>query len=167
MAEVGRPAHYTDGNYPLSEMLYCLKEDFRTERDMCDYIEKHITLFCKDCLNVEYQSHKREYPLSDIAKVKGNKRIDFLIITTDNERIGVECKKPTYPCEVSNCLGQVLTYMTVFEQVGKPFQRMVIVSTKVEPSLVFTIEKFNLPVVFIGFDKDKFITPLIVGGCHG
>jgi len=150
-----------DGDYEINQILDSLKKDFNSERELCEYIEANIASFCKDCLGVTYKSHIREKPLSQLTSkrsIKGNKRIDFLIITSDNERIGIECKNPKYQSELSYAVGQCLTYLTLFELMGEPISRMAIVATKIEPSLTFTIDKFNLPILFIAMDKDKTLT---------
>lgn len=154
----GRPTDYSDGHYDLSEIVNSLEDDFENEKALCDYIELNIKVFCEECLGVKYKEHRREYPLKEGRRVKGNKRIDFMIVTEENQRIGVECKKPKYGCEVSAAIGQALMYLTLFEHMGRPLSIIVIVSTRIEWSLPFTIDKFNLPIKFIGFDKHKSLT---------
>jgi hypothetical protein len=156
MADVGR--RYQDGNYDLNDVYNSLSNDFACEKEFCDYIESHIQEFCEDCLGVSYKSHRREYPLSSGKRIKGTKRIDFLIVTDKNERIGVECKAPKNPSELSFGLGQCLTYLTMFEIMGKTLNRIVLLSTKIDHPVPFTIDKFNLPITFIAFDKQKFLT---------
>lgn len=155
MAETGRP-YYKNGDYPLNDIQ--LHKDFETEKELCDYIEAHIQEFTTDCLGYEYKSHRREYPVSEGKRYKGNRRIDFLIVTKDNLRIGVECKHPRYTCEVTSGIGQCLNYLTMFELHGNSLNKMAMVTTKMDPIAPFTLDKFNLPIILIGFDKDKFIT---------
>lgn len=149
---------YPDGDYDLSKLRGCLNSDFNSEKELCDYIEENIQLFCRDCLSVSYQSHRREYPLEEGRRTKGTRRIDFLIITSENERIGIECKHPITGSELGPAIGQVLSYMTLFERYGRPLARIIIVTTKLDPVSPFVIDKFNLPIGLIGFDKDKFLT---------
>lgn len=152
-------ATLVDGLYKIGEVDNILNKDFCNEKGLCDYIEENIVDFCADCLGVEYSSHIREYSLSDERRrVKGNRRIDFLIITKSNERIGIECKYPSGMAELSHSVGQVLAYMTLFEALGKPLTRIVIVSTKLDGVVPLMISKFNLPIGFIGFDKNKALT---------
>ena len=84
--------------------------------------------------------------------------MDFLIITSDNKRIGVECKNPYYPSEVTGAVAQSLSYLALTEMQGAPLDLMVILSTKIDAPALYVIDKFNLPIKFIGFDKDKFLT---------
>lgn len=111
-------------------------------------------------MGYELESYIREYPLVKglRAKVRGNRRIDFLIITKCGKRIGIECKAPKFRSELSYALGQALTYLTAFENVGKPLDKIFILATKIDPILPTVIQRFNLPVGFIAFDKDKHIT---------
>lgn len=152
--------HYPDGDYSIADIVDCLDKDFHSEKELCSYIDSHIIEFCRDCLNVEYSSHAREYPLSEIytRRHKGNKRIDFLIITKDNQRIGIECKHPKTPSELQEAIGQTLSYLTLFEMHGRPLTSIWILSTKLDTTISFTIEKFSLPIGFMLFDKTKFLT---------
>jgi hypothetical protein len=148
---------YPDGDYGLKDAIEALSNDFVSEKELCDFIESNIVLFCEECLGVEYRSHVREKRLftNKSRGHKGNKRIDFLVVTKDNRRIGVECKNPKYTSELSSAIGQCLTYLTLFEIMGEPVSKMCIVASKIEPELLLTIDRFNLPVGFVAIDKSK------------
>lgn len=151
---------FQDGHYDLSEIIDSVSKDFPSEKSLCDFLEDNIEIFCKDGLGVDYKNHIREYALSEQLprRAKGNKRVDFLIITKQNERIGVECKNPQTPGELSFAVGQALTYMTAFELRGSPLSRIIIVSTKIDSIIPFTIDRFNLPISFMAMDKTKLLT---------
>jgi len=153
-----KPGFYLpDGEYDVWAIKSCLNPDFAKEKDLCDFIEHNIEEFCASCLGVEYGQHFREYGLKQARRTKGSKRIDFLIVSKSGERIGVECKNPTYESELQGAIGQCLSYMTIFGISGKPIDRIAIVTTKMDWSTPFTIDKFNLPISLIGMDKSKFI----------
>lgn len=149
-----------DGDYEMSEVMVHLRQrDFKNEKDLCDYIELHIEEFCLDCLGLKYKAHTREYKVAQGRRnIKGTKRIDFLIISEDGQKIGLECKHPTVPSEVSYAIGQALTYLVILERMKEPLDKIFIVTTMLDWPLPFVIDRFNLPVGLIGFDKQKFVT---------
>lgn len=150
---------FPDGNYDMANIIGCLNDDFKNEKDFVDYIELNIKSFCDEFIGSKYKSHKREYPIAGYTKrYRGSKRIDLVIFTQDNRRIAVECKKPKMGCELSQAIGQCLTYFAMSENLGDPFDMIMIVSTKIEWTLPITIDRFNLPIKFIALDKKKSLT---------
>lgn len=156
----GRPPIWDDGDYPIGSIKDCLEDSFQSEKDLCDFIELNIDKFVKDCLGLELKSYKREYPLFVKAgrKVKGNRRIDFLIFTRCGKRIGIECKKPSYDSELSSGIGQILSYIALFDSMDFILDKVVLLSTKVDYVIPLVISKFNLPIDYICMDKNKHLT---------
>lgn len=143
-----------DGKYDINNIIDCVASDFASESEMCDYIERHIDLFCKDVLNVDYESHTREYRIFNRNQNR-SKRIDFLITCKLGNKIIVECKNPAYVYELTQCIGQVLTYLTMMELIDRPVGRVIILATKIDFHLPFVIDRFKLPIEFIAIDKSK------------
>lgn len=156
----GRHLTWNDGDYPIELVKDSLDNSFQSEKQLCDYIELNIELFTKECLGFEYLSHKREYPLFNVNRrsLRGNRRIDFLIKTKCGKNIAVECKKPKYDSELSAAIGQCLSYIALFECSGMIIEKIVLLSTKVDYVIPLVINKFNLPVQYICFDKSKHLT---------
>lgn len=151
--------NFLDGNYEFEEVKDAMNIHFASEKELCAYIEKHIGLFTKDCLNVELKSYKREFCLGEnMRTIKNNRRLDFVIETKCGKRIGIECKVPTFKSELSAAIGQCLTYLALFELNEKKLDAIYLISTKIDSVLPLVIDRFKLPIGFIAFDKDKFLT---------
>jgi hypothetical protein len=148
-----------DGFYDISELTDTLSKDFDNERNICDFIETNIDLFTKDCLNYELMSYEREYQIvkGTRKRIRGNRRIDFLIKTKCGKNIGIEVKHPRGTSELSNAVGQCLTYLTLMEIQGTFLDKIIIVSSKIDFVLPLVITKHNLPIEFFGFDKSKHV----------
>jgi len=147
-----------DGLYDFIELQDELSEDFKKEKDLVKFIEDNIVNFTND-LGFTYLSHAKEFPLQPFKKRhKGSKRIDLIINTKCGLRLGIECKRPKYKCELVSGLGQVLSYITMCETQGIRVDKFYIVSSKTDLITALTIARFNLPIGFIAMDKTKAIT---------
>ena len=155
-----------DGLYEFSDVVGCLEKPFKSEKDFCDYIELNIELFCNDILGVSYLSHKREYivhgghtRVNGVAhKIKGTRKIDFVIKSIDGQIIGVECKDPFFESELINGIGQILSYLAFMELNEKPANRIILLSTSIHPMIPHIIRRFSLPIEYIVMDKNKSLT---------
>lgn len=155
---------YPDGNYDLPEVKVALDNDFSSEKELCDFIESHMEDFCHDFLGVELATYKREYLVFQKANRgrKNNKRIDFLIVTKCGQSIAVECKNPKQPgSELAAGIGQVMSYICLFEALEQKIDRYLILSTKVDFIIPMMIRKFNLPIEFYATDKKKHVKLLL------
>lgn len=158
MQEQNNQTAWIDGDYQYKDVVNSINSDFKKEKDLCDYIELNIVKFTTDIVGATYKSHDREYPLYRHRRsVGGNIRIDFLIETTDGQRIGIECKHPFYKSELSLAVGQCLGYLSQFEKHDKELDKIFIVSTKIDDIVPSIITKFNLPIEFVVMDKQKHL----------
>lgn len=148
-----------DGHYKIDQIADCIDDDFKNEKDLCDFIERNIESFTKDCIGLIYKNHIREYPLYTTKKrsIKGNRRIDFLITTECGKRIGIECKKPTYNSELASAIGQSLSYLTLFETTDTKIDKIILLSTTVDYVIPLILNKFKLPIDYVCMDKKKFL----------
>lgn len=146
-----------EGLYKYDDLKDVMCSDFTSEKELCDYLEKYISDFCGDFLDVQYKSHERECKLikTNRSRFKGNRRVDFLIKTQDGRNILIECKNPVYLCELSNALGQCLSYISAFVNSGIKIDRTILLSTKIDHLTTQIITDFNLPVEFMVMDKTK------------
>ncbi len=151
--------YFQDGFYDYSDVQNAMKNHFESEKELCDYIQLNMALFVADCLNEEVTEFSREYPLNGRCRAgaKGNRRVDFFIKTKSGQNIILECKNPYYKSEIANAVGQCLSYIALFELMEQRIDRMIILSTKIDSTLPLIIQRFNLPIEFIAFDKDKFL----------
>lgn len=151
---------YKDGFYGMADAKEALCNHFVSEKELCDYIELNMPLFCKDVLGVELKGYKREYALTHTGRrSKGSRRVDFLIATTCGQVIAVECKDPHYEhSELTTGVGQLMSYICMFEMIEQKVDRYILVSTKLDFIVPLLIKRFGLPIEFIGMDKDKHLT---------
>lgn len=148
-----------DGPYIFDDIKDELNPDFKRESELCDFIEDNIQIFCFEELGVAYASHKREYPIVKSRKrIKGLRRLDFLIKTRVGETIGLECKAPLYPSELPAGIGQILSYKMLMDLAGTPINRFILVSSKMDIVAPMMIQAFKLPIEFIAMDKKKSLT---------
>jgi len=148
-----------DGPYIFEDVKDELSTDFKRESELCNFIEDNIQIFCLEELGVIYASHKREHPVVKSRKrIKGLRRLDFLIKTRAGENIGLECKVPLYPSELPAGIGQILSYKMLMDLAGTPINRFVLVSSKMDVVAPMMIQEFRLPIEFIAMDKKKSLT---------
>lgn len=150
--------HLEDGLYDLNDLYNVLDKSFKSEKELCEFIEVNIDKFTKE-LGYVYKSHEREYPLQGIRRQRrGTKRIDFLIKTECGKSLGIECKHPKYNCELSAGIGQILSYIAIAEQYNRGIDKFYMISSVLDYVAPSVIAKFDLPITFIAMDKNKSLT---------
>lgn len=153
----GRPPTFEDGSYHYDQLKEAFANDFTSEKDLCAFIKDHIKEFARDIAGIELASFRTEYSFGITQRrILHSRRIDFLLVSDKGERIGIECKHPHYQSELSAGVGQCLGYIALFEAVGTPLNRMIIVSSKIDTTITMIIHKFNLPISFVVMDRGKF-----------
>ena len=150
--------HLPDGHYYYEQLQHAINADFKSEKELADFIELNIKDFCGDFLEAQYISHKREYQLikTSRAKLKGNRRIDFLI-NTDVGVIVIECKHPTFISELTSAIGQCLAYKSLISNSGLKVIRVIMVSSKIDNIVPQVIADYKLPIEFVVMDKSKCV----------
>lgn len=128
-----------------------LGANFKSEKELCDFIDDHAEDFAKDILNIEYKSHKREFYLGQRINVSlgfGNMpHIDFMFEGNSGKVILVECKNPSNVyAELSNAIGQILSYYCTAKENGIEVDRMCIVTGRYNDKIRKVINQFNLPI---------------------
>ena len=124
------------------------KSDFKSEKELCDFIEDNVQLFCLQILNREYSKHTREFYLTYFKAFGANKpRVDFFIKTKEHENFIIEVKNPknTYG-ELINSVSQVLSYLIIAEENKVVIHRAMIVCSRYDVRLIKIIKKFKLPI---------------------
>lgn len=136
-----------------------LNNPFNNEKEFCDYIEINISIFLKTCLNLEYKSHTREQLLGVKSRIrqKGSKRLDFFVLTACGKEIVIECKNPKYITDSSYAIGQVLEYGATIAKYRRHPDMLVLLSTRMEPTICNTIRQYNLPILYIAMDKENYL----------
>jgi hypothetical protein len=132
-----------------------ITKDFKSEKDLCDYIERNIQLFCIDVLNDLYISHKKEFTINGYNQSKNSKRIDFFIECEKYKYI-IELKNPFYKSELSYGIGQLLTYSILIDKADKNF-KFILITTKYDDLSARIINEYKLPIDIIIFSKAKYL----------
>jgi hypothetical protein len=157
--DVKKPAGKEISENQASSM-FC-DSPFAIEKDMCDYIENNISVFCEEIIGDEYESHIREYQLALMGKLskgtapkKGdnNPRIDFLIFCKHGV-YAVECKNPKQTfTELSRSIGQLVMYDVIFKEKGiNP--NIILVSSKYDPIISKCLKSIGKEYRFVLFNK--------------
>lgn len=123
---------------------------FKSEKELCDYLEINIQSFALEILGEPLVSYKRESYLGYRAFGANKPRIDFELFTP-NKRVLVECKNPTNVFgEITRAISQLLTYGAM---AGGDCE-LVLVTSKTLPIVQQTILRYNLPIKVVYLTKD-------------
>ncbi len=168
MAKKGRPSLFseTHGLTQSSEEsiinIFNNANDFKNEKEMCDYIELNIVLFCKDFLNDKYIGHAREFKLSSntfrngacTRKDENNTRIDFFI--RGKKRLYfVEVKNPIQiQTELTRAVGQLALYQYLINKKDIPAE-LVVVSSKYNDIFYKLIKKHSVDCKYMLLNKNQ------------
>lgn len=132
-----------------------MNSDFDKEKDLSKYICSNIELFCRDVLSDTYVSHEEEVQVKkQVIFQPRQPRIDLKIICKNSTYL-IELKNPKYQSENRAALGQLLCYSTILDESRE--SEMVLVSTKFDMLSAKTIQRFNLPIRYIYFEKSRFM----------
>jgi len=137
-----------------------LNNGFKSEKEMCDYIDQYAQYFAQDVLEIKYINHKREYYLG--AKVNFNyhgnlPRVDFMF-EHNKGIILVECKNPTNTyAEIINGIGQLLAYYCICKNNDINVNRMCLVSSRYLHSVRQIINLFKLPIEYYMLTRDNIL----------
>lgn len=151
--------------YSLSSLevskLFNYSNDFKNERELCNYIEDNIKLFCSEVLLDNFVSYMREYHFVSENKFRGkgfprkgqnNIRIDFMI-RCKNNLYAIEVKNPIQKLtELSRTIGQLMLYEEMLEEKNIN-AKIVLVSSKHDEIISKLIAKHNLNYRYILFNK--------------
>ena len=139
------------------------KKDFKNEKALCDYLEANIKSFTRDSLGGELKRFKRPWALSKLRSFGSNKpSIDFMIELESGERIGIECKKPTFVfSELHKGISQLLAYSVIAERNDCKIDRLILIADRFDIIIYEIIKKYNLPIEFYVLTKE-FLAKLII-----
>lgn len=148
---------FDDGQYHSSQLIDCMIDSFTSEKDMREFIIQNITYFIKD-LGFDYESHVKEFALFPWnRRSKGTKRLDLLVKTKCGNTLIIECKRPKYLCELLSGLGQMMSYIYLFERDKSKKAIYILLSSRLDPLIPEVITKFNLPIKYVVVDKLKLL----------
>lgn len=132
------------------------QNNFKTEKDVCDYIEDNIKLFINNNLGLNYLEHERESYIIPRGFGKNTSRIDFVVTTTNKEKVLIEVKNPkNIQRELNRSVAQVLDYYLLAERRGFKVNSAWLVITKINQSMIDIIVRFKLPINICVFSKGQ------------
>lgn len=139
-----------------------ISDDFKTEKEMCNYIQSHSEEFAKDILGIEIIGCEREYYLGQRIRRGNRPHVDFMFRSKENDIIIVECKNVNNIfSELSGAISQLLSYYIIAEDNRINIKRMCLVVNKFDDRLRKVIEKFNLPIELFVFSKTNTLKLLL------
>jgi len=145
---------HKDGSYMFTkdDVNNLITKDFKSEKELKNYIVSNIKLFCKQNFNDEYISHIEEYRLTNEFSYNTSKRID-LFIKCKKGQYAIEIKNPIYKSEMAYSIGQLLTYYLMFEKKGIKLDKLLLLTTQFDYETAKIIDRFNLPIGLMLFSK--------------
>lgn len=127
--------------------------DFKIEKDLCDFIEYNISQFVSEVLEEGGRfTYKREFNLNQIQSFGPRpRRIDFYVEKEDGRGVLIEVKNPkNCYSEVNNAISQIMSYIVTAKKSGVNVYRAVLVTSKYHKILKEVINEFHLPIeVFV------------------
>lgn len=131
------------------------KKEFKTEKDLCDYLELNIKVFCKS-IGIDYCSHQRESYIKDrVCFGKNTPRVDFFIKEKNGGYVILEIKNPkNLNAEGNQAISQVLSYIMIAEKAKKKINKTIILTTNLSKNMMQIITRFNLPIEVVLFSKN-------------
>jgi hypothetical protein len=146
-----------DGLISIKNAETVKNSDFDKEKDLVEYIENNIKVFCRDVLNDKYIEHETEKQSVDQFMFMPRRiRVD-LYIECENKTYIIEVKNPTFVSENRYAIGQVLNYGIEFLDSEKEIQ-LILLTTKYDPGTAKLIEHYRLPITYIYFSKKHTLT---------
>ena len=136
----------------IGKRLSC--DDFKSEKELCQYIEANISEFCRDSFDDVYVSHEIDKPIVPQQRFGPRTRRVDMIIRCKKHKYIIELKNPTHPAENRHGIGQLLDYGREFIDTGK---KLVLISTSFDINTAKTIEHYNLPIVYMYINKTQIL----------
>lgn len=158
----GRPPKYETVLFSNSTLIKDVSKyfvnEFTNEREMGMYINRYACLFALDVLEINYKSHNKEWYLGSHSQRGNMPHVDFLFESLQGDLVMVECKnaKNTY-AELSNSIGQLLSYYCIAKQNGINVSRLCVVANKYDDRIRLVINEFKLPIEFYVFNRNSVL----------
>lgn len=122
--------------------------DFKSEKELSDYIDFNIQDFCIDILEDTYVDHCMEMPLyKQMRRGPRGRRVDIYIECKKHKYV-IELKNPKSLSEMRSAIGQLLDYGREL-----PDCKMILVATKHDINTSKTIKHYNLPITYYYMSK--------------
>ena len=121
--------------------------DFKTEKDLSDYINDNIKTFCTEICDDVYIAHEVDKPFH----YKG-KRVD-LFIECEKSLFVIELKNPRHMPANVQAIGQILDYGRRINGIKK--MQLIIITTKFCIDTAQTIKHYHLPIRYMYFSRNQ------------
>lgn len=129
---------------------------FKSEKEFVEYLLLNINEVVKDFFNEEVSSIEVDKPLHFRKFGPNLPRIDLIVTTKSNKRIGIECKNPKQSFhETSRAISQLLAYGVLADEVNDPFDTLALITSDRHNIGCKIITKYNLPIKIFYVDREK------------
>ena len=131
--------------------------DFKSEKELKDYIILNKEVFCSEVLGIEYKDHIVELKLPKIDHLFTNEpHVDIVFIDQNDKCYFVELKNPKFAYnELCAGLSQCLAYRYLARAHKMNYEGTFLVTTKHANIIPIIIRDNNLDVTYIYFDMSK------------
>ena len=129
--------------------------DYKKEIELQNYIIENIDMFCRDILDDDLISFETEYQFEKQNYFSQRKIRADLYLKCKKQDYIVELKNPTHKSENRAAIGQLLNYSLQFLDSKK--RQLVLITTLYDYDTEKVIKKYNLPIRYIYFSKDKIL----------
>ena len=131
--------------------------DFKSEKELKEYIILNKEVFCREVLGFEYKDHIVEFVLPKVKDLFTNEpHVDIVFIDKYDKCYFIELKNPKFAYnELCAGLGQCLTYRYLARANNLNYEGCFLITTKHANIMPVIIRDSNLDVNYIYFDKSK------------
>lgn len=146
----GRPAKYKNWVIQKADYSNFTNNDFKSEKDLRNFIIWNIDNVCKDIYNDKVKDYKVDFSIQrQLKRSPRGRRIDLIIFGENNNYL-IELKNPKSGTENRAAIGQILDY-------GREFMnyKLSIITTKFDIDTAETIKYYNLPIRYIYTNKKQ------------
>jgi hypothetical protein len=131
--------------------IFGKESDFKSEKDLTEYIDSVINDISLILTGNKCLHYKKNYGFQLLIS---NKPLmaDYLIETTANENIIIECKNPSQNVRESIAgISQLMGYFLAAKMAGIEVKKFCLLTTKFNELIIAIVNEFNLPfsIVFI------------------
>lgn len=132
-------------------------KDFKSEKELKDYIILNKEAFCREVLGIEYKDHRVEYKMPQIKYLYTNEPVvDIVFIDQNDLCYFVELKNPKHAYnELCAGLTQSLAYRYLAGVTDMNYGGSFLVTTKHSGIIPLIIRDNNIDITYIYFDKTK------------
>ena len=141
-------------------------EDFKTEKEVVNYIVDNIEYFCEHALGCDYDKHILEFRFDKNEKLHDNSlRVDIVVIDKQGRHYFIEVKLPRKQREAfrecMTAIGQCLSYHYLARINDYNYEGVYLVTSTHSNLAPLIIRDNNLPITYLYIDKQSIAEAII------